>query len=101
MNVTTINPSYNPSDSDGDGIPDSWEIQYGLNPFSNTDASRDSDGDGQTNLAEYQAGRNPLVNEAAVLSPLLSAPNPRGYISELKRPGSLLMKILPVIVQPD
>ncbi|HTG45290.1 MAG TPA: lamin tail domain-containing protein, partial [Verrucomicrobiae bacterium] len=36
-------------DSDNDGMPDSWEIQYGLNPGSN-DAALDRDGDGFTNL---------------------------------------------------
>ncbi|OAI19263.1 hypothetical protein A1507_07650 [Methylomonas koyamae] len=47
-------------DDDGDGMPDTWEIQYGLNPLSPADAGLDSDGDGNTNLAEYQANSNPL-----------------------------------------
>lgn len=47
-------------DDDGDGMPDAWEIQYGLNPLSPGDAGLDSDGDGLTNLAEYQANSNPL-----------------------------------------
>ena len=40
-------------DSDGDSIPDSWEIQYGLNPRVN-DANDDRDLDGLTSLQEYQ-----------------------------------------------
>ena len=40
-------------DSDADGMPDWWEIKYGLNPNSASDASMDSDGDGMTNLEEY------------------------------------------------
>ena len=47
-------------DSDGDGMPDAWEILYGLNPNNPADAALDSDGDGMTNLQEYQAGTNPL-----------------------------------------
>jgi hypothetical protein len=48
-------------DSDGDGMPDYWEIQYGLNPMVSSDASLDPDQDGYANLEEYQAGTDPYV----------------------------------------
>jgi hypothetical protein len=51
--------SGNPLDRDGDGMPDAWEIQYGLNPDDPRDAALDSDGDGMSNLAEYLSGTNP------------------------------------------
>ncbi len=47
-------------DSDADGMPDSWENQYGLNRNNPADANLDNDGDGATNLEEYLAGTNPL-----------------------------------------
>jgi hypothetical protein len=46
-------------DTDGDGLPDLWESQHGLDPRNPTDAAKDSDGDGVSNLAEYQAGTDP------------------------------------------
>jgi hypothetical protein len=46
-------------DSDGDGMPDGWEVRYGLDPLDPNDASGDLDGDGVSNLDEYRLGRNP------------------------------------------
>jgi DNA-binding beta-propeller fold protein YncE len=48
------------SDQDADGMPDSWEITYSLNPFDAVDASIDTNGDGYTNLQDYQMGRDPI-----------------------------------------
>jgi hypothetical protein len=52
-------------DTDGDGIPDAWELAFGLNPNLN-DATGDPDGDGLSNLQEYRLGRNPKAG--AVMS---------------------------------
>ncbi|WP_143026658.1 thrombospondin type 3 repeat-containing protein [Ferrimonas sediminum] len=45
-------------DDDNDGMPDLWELQYGLNPLSGADAHIDSDGDGMTNLEEFNNGQS-------------------------------------------
>ena len=50
-----------PPDVNSNGLPDSWESQYGV-----TNPSADSDGDGATNLEEYFTNTNP-TNAASVL----------------------------------
>ncbi|WP_321518920.1 polysaccharide lyase [uncultured Bacteroides sp.] len=46
-------------DSDGDGMPDAWEIKYGLNPHDASDANGDLSGDGYTNIEKYINGIDP------------------------------------------
>jgi hypothetical protein len=50
-------------DSDNDGIPDWWMVQYFGHPSSRGDdnslANQDADGDGMTNLQKYLAGTDP------------------------------------------
>lgn len=46
-------------DSDGDGLPDDWEKQHGLNPNDPGDASTDLNGDGYTNIEEFINGTRP------------------------------------------
>lgn len=45
-------------DDDSDGMPDDWELRYGLYPFID-DASGDKDFDGYANLEEFIGGTNP------------------------------------------
>jgi hypothetical protein len=52
-------PEPDPLDGDGDGMPNAWELQYGLDPTNPADATADPDGDGFTNLQEYQNGTHP------------------------------------------
>ncbi|WP_226668071.1 hypothetical protein [Microbulbifer aggregans] len=46
-------------DSDGDGMSDTYELAYKLNPYSDADASLDSDSDGLSNLEESTRGTDP------------------------------------------
>ena len=51
-----------PVDGDGDGLPDTWETQFGLRHDSASGADGadgDPDGDGRTNLQEYTSGTHP------------------------------------------
>jgi hypothetical protein len=42
-----------PIDTDGDGMPDAWEIKNKLNPNDPTDANEDKNGDGYDNIENY------------------------------------------------
>ncbi len=59
---TTVNPE---DDSDGDGLPDLWEILYGLDPEDDGSVDPDNggdgdpDNDGRTNAQELDDGTDP------------------------------------------
>ncbi|MGD9081295.1 MAG: fibronectin type III domain-containing protein [Desulfobacterales bacterium] len=64
------------TDDDGDGMPDTWENQYGFDPLKD-DASEDEDGDGLSNLDEYLAGTDPVIPQDNFEpdAPVLAAPD--------------------------
>ncbi|MCA9547943.1 MAG: hypothetical protein KC613_26240, partial [Myxococcales bacterium] len=59
-------------DEDGDGLPDSWEEDHGLDPTVN-DCLLDADGDGINNCDEFDQGSDPQV-PWRVAVPVLLAP---------------------------
>lgn len=62
------------ADSDGDGMPDWWEMENGLDPLDPLDAMLDNDQDNFNNLQEYKAGTDP--NKAEIqLCPCIDNPN--------------------------
>jgi hypothetical protein len=82
-------------DTDQDGLPDDWEISYGLDPRVPTDAALDADQDGLTNLEEFQAGTNPLQADSDgdrmpdrwELDHGLRAYDPKDALADLDRDG--------------
>ena len=59
-----------PTDTDHDGMPDSWESSHGLNPNDAGDSSGDRDSDGYTNIEEYL---NSIVGAGLNQAPVVSA----------------------------
>ncbi len=51
--LTVLEFSETGNDSDGDSIPDGWELKFGLDPYDPADAGLDPDNDNYTNLQEY------------------------------------------------
>ena len=46
-------------DTDKDGMPDKWELKYGLNPNDASDSKGDLNHDGYTNIEDYLNGTDP------------------------------------------
>ena len=74
--IEIMSHTQNP-DADGDGMPDSWEIENHLDPYDTNDANSDYDGDGKTNLVEYQNNTNPNDSPIRFLQPVtVTQPTP-------------------------
>ena len=51
--IPTYTSKNHGADTDGDGVPDGWELYVGYDPNNNLDAVGDADGDGLSLVAEY------------------------------------------------
>lgn len=61
-------------DTDGDDLPDDWELENGL-AVGTDDSALDADGDGQSNLAEYLAGTDPRSSASVFAITSVGAPD--------------------------
>ena len=88
-----LGTSDNSSDTDGDGMPDAWEVAHGLNPNLN-DANSDPDGDGISNFKEFQRGTDPndFYNGTPPLLAIYAGGDQRGD------PGTVLPVPVSVVV---
>ena len=70
------------TDDDNDGMPDTWELKYGLDPLKD-DAADDPDGDGVSNIDEYNLETEPNKNEGNFepYPPSLIAPDDHEIVS--------------------
>jgi len=83
------------TDSNGDGIPDSWYNQYGMNPATPGLATNDTDNDGYTNWDEYIYDTNPTnnvsyntstieyINDTAVMDMRIESPTSTGRLYDV------------------
>ena len=69
------------TDDDNDGMPDQWELTYGLDPLKD-DADDDPDGDDVSNINEYNLGSAPNHYEGNFKpdTPVLLAPDNRATV---------------------
>jgi hypothetical protein len=90
--LPVYNSTYAPPDTDGDGMPDVWESQHGLNPANANDGNTVG-ADGYTNLEVYL---NSIVADTGLASPVTAiadhdnsiyvAPNPVGDMLTIHHP---------------
>jgi hypothetical protein len=63
VEILGTHPKVGNHDSDGDGMPDWWEVRFGLDRTNSGDASADPDHDSLSNKGEYDADTDPKFLE--------------------------------------
>ncbi len=86
-------------DSDGDSLPDWWEIQYFGGP-TNADATANSDGDDALNWEEYIADTNP-TNTASYFPNIITNAAPGGTLDLVIGPPTTNSRVYEVWMNAD
>jgi len=89
-------------DADGDGLPDSWEKKYGLNPTDPSDALLDPDRDGYTNLEEFYLNSDPNEPDRPITSARTETSGEKGLWSGpvwmIIICGSIIIAVLSLLI---
>ncbi|MBB5351777.1 hypothetical protein HNR46_002016 [Haloferula luteola] len=85
--ITASGPTQ--ADEDGDGLPDTFESQFGFDPDT-PDGSEDTDGDGLSNRAEFLLGTNPRDPRDHLTTHSLEPGNQQWTVSPALPPGAIL-----------
>jgi hypothetical protein len=81
------------ADSDTDGMPDEYELEHGLDPFDDSDASSDADNDGYSNLEEFEQGTDPNNDEDYPTPPWVGEDMLRPHGGQGLTPGTLRVPV--------
>jgi hypothetical protein len=84
-NETALGTDYERADTDGDGMPDGYEIGNGLVATNQNDAGGDLDGDGMCNVDEYVA--NTSANDTGSFLRVVNVVRPSASV-EIAHPVS-------------
>ena len=74
-------------DSDGDGLPDVWELSFSIDGTGEVDPNSDYDGDGLTAYEEYLSATNPLEYNFSFAGGLTAPQEPSDYYISIISPG--------------
>ena len=84
--TTSITISVSVLDSDGDGMPNDWEILHGLDPMNAVDKLSDPDGDSIANIDEYLGNTNPNTADAIIAQLVIRGP----YLQSVSQTGVIV-----------
>lgn len=71
-----------PVDTDGDGMPDDWELRYKLDPKTAAHPASDTDTDGYTDIEEYLNSTDPLVKDGWIYPPTIQSSEGNSFLGK-------------------
>ena len=86
--VTNIDNDFPLVDNDSDGMPDGWEIYFGLNPNDSSDSTGDLDDDGVSNRLEFIKNTDPTAADNFFVSHMVDSGSAPGFWLHVISPDS-------------